>query len=202
MIKLTILTKLYDYKCNYHDLMIASITVVEPEIVWADYDFSKANSTKHSPIIGFAFDGYPIYGAYGAVDGEITKMKSNYILKSGETGSNGIDDYIYSVDNGGHLDACNGVFGVTPEFPEGIYHYHSTVPTEKGSVTATNNAFPYFVNCYRGNAEDSNFDGGALGGGGGPGFVGRRVVEVTREVRDQVARVVLGAVDEARFPSA
>ena len=158
----------YDYKCNYHDSMIASITVVEPEIVWADYDFSKANSTKHSPIIGFAFDGYPIYGAYGAVDGEITKMKSNYILKSGETGSNGIDDYVYSVDNGGHLDACNGVFGVTPEFPEGIYHYHSTVPTEKGSVTATNNAFPYFVNCYRGNAEDSNFDGDSLGGGGGP----------------------------------
>ena len=45
-------------------------------------------------------------------------------------------------------------------------------------------------------------EGDGLWGGGGPGSVGRRAVEVTREVRDQVARVVLGAVDEARFPPA
>ena len=65
-----------------------------------DYDFSKVDGAVASPIIGFAFDGYPIYGAYGTVDGEVTLMRSNYILKDGETGYNGIDDYTYSANNG------------------------------------------------------------------------------------------------------
>lgn len=160
----------YDYKCSYHSSMTASITVVEPEIVWTDYDFSKVDSTVSSPIVGFAFDGYPIYGAYGTVDGEVTLMRSNYILKDGETGYNGIDDYSYDADNGGHLDACNGIFSSTLEFPDGIYHYHSTMPVE-GDNPSTDNAFPYFINCYAGVAEGSNFDGGGDGGdptAGGP----------------------------------
>ena len=158
----------YDYHCNYHGSMTGSVTVVDPEIVWTDYDFSKVDSTVASLIIGFAFDGYPIYGAYGTIDGEVTLMRSNYVLKDGETGYNGIDDYVYSADNGGHLDACNGVFSATPEFPDGIYHYHSTMPVE-GNNPSANNAFPYFINCYAGIAEDSNFDGGALEGGGDGG---------------------------------
>ena len=155
----------YEYKCSYHSSMTASITVVEADVVWTNYDFSKIDSTVASPIIGFAFDGYPIYGAYGTVDGEVTLMRSNYILKDGETGYNGIDDYSYSADNGGHLDACNGIFSSTPEFPDGIYHYHSTMPVE-GDNPSTDNAFPYFINCYAGVVESSNFDGG--GGDGGP----------------------------------
>ncbi len=158
----------YDYHCNYHSSMTGSVTVVNPEIVWTDYDFSKVDSIVASLIIGFAFDGYPIYGAYGTIDGEVTLMRSNYVLKDGETGYNGIDDYVYSADNGGHLDACNGVFSATPEFPDGIYHYHSTMPVE-GNNPSANNAFPYFINCYAGIAEDSNFDGGALEGGGDGG---------------------------------
>ena len=158
----------YDYHCNYHSSMTGSVTVVDPEIVWTDYDFSKVDSTVASLIIGFAFDGYPIYGAYGTIDGEVTLMRSNYVLKDGETGYNGIDDYVYNADNGGHLDACNGVFSATPEFPDGIYHYHSTMPVE-GNNPSANNAFPYFINCYAGIAEDSNFDGGALEGGGDGG---------------------------------
>ena len=157
----------YDYKCNYHSSMTASITVVEPDIIWTDYDFNKVDGGVHSPIIGFAFDGYPIYGAYGDVDGSVTLMRSNYILKDGENGYNGIDDYEYSSSNGGHLDACNGRFSATPEFPDGVYHYYSTMPV-MGDNPDSNNAFPYFINCYRGNAEDSNYDGDALGGGDGP----------------------------------
>ncbi len=156
----------YDYHCNYHGSMTGTVTVVDPEIVWTDYDFSKVDSTSASEIIGFAFDGYPIYGTYGTVNGEVTLMRSNYVLKDGETGYNGIDDYVYSADNGGHLDACNGVFSATPEFPDGIYHYHSTMPVE-GNNPSANNAFPYFINCYRGIAESSNFDGD--GGGDIPG---------------------------------
>jgi plastocyanin len=161
-------TGTYDYHCNYHGSMTGSVTVVNPEIVWTDYDFSKVDGAVASPIIGFAFDGYPIYGAYGTVDGDITLMRSNYILKDGETGYNGIDDYVYSTGNGGHLDACNGVFSATPEFPDGIYHYHATMPVE-GDNPSANNAFPYFINCYAGLAESSNADTGALEGGGDGG---------------------------------
>ena len=132
----------------------------------SDYEFSKINNSTHSPIIGFAFDGYPIYGSYGHVDGDVTLMRSNYILKENSgMGYNGIDDYEYSPDNGGHLDACNGRFSPTPEFPDGIYHYYSTMPV-MGDNPNANNAFPYFINCYRGISETSNKDGGALDRGG------------------------------------
>ena len=132
----------------------------------SDYEFSKIDNSTHSPIIGFAFDGYPIYGSYGHVDGDVTLMRSNYILKENSAmGYNGIDDYEYSPDNGGHLDACNGRFSPTPEFPDGIYHYYSTMP-DMGDNPNANNAFPYFINCYRGISETSNEDGGALDGGG------------------------------------
>lgn len=133
----------------------------------SDYEFSKVDNSTHSPIIGFAFDGYPIYGSYGYVNGNVTLMRSNYVLvENSGMGYNGIDDYEYSLDNGGHLDACNGRFSATPEFPDGIYHYYSTMPIIGDSPDA-NNAFPYFINCYRGISETSNEDGGALDGGGG-----------------------------------
>ena len=132
----------------------------------SEYEFSKVDNCTHSPIIGFAFDGFPIYGSYGHVDGNVTLMRSNYILKENSgMGYNGIDDYEYSPDNGGHLDACNGRFSPTPEFPDGIYHYYSTMPV-MGDNPNANNAFPYFINCYRGISETSNEDGGALDGGG------------------------------------
>ena len=132
----------------------------------SEYEFSKVDNGTHSPIIGFAFDGYPIYGSYGHIDGNVTLMRSNYILKENSgMGYNGIDDYEYSPDNGGHLDACNGRFSPTPEFPDGIYHYYSTMPV-MGDNPNANNAFPYFINCYRGISETSNEDGGALDGGG------------------------------------
>lgn len=37
------------------------------------------------------------------------------------------------------LDACGGHVGPTPEFPEGIYHYHMTA-----------NEVPYSIDCYHG----------------------------------------------------
>ena len=44
------------------------------------------NATQHSPLLGFAYDGYPIYGAYGYVNvdgtGGITRMKSSYTLRN------------------------------------------------------------------------------------------------------------------------
>ena len=117
-----------------------------------DYDVSTpaavAQNTangSHSAVIGVAMDGYPIYGLWGYDDQmNIVEMKSSYKLKEGETGYNGIDDYVY-VQGLGHLDVCNGHFGPTPDFPDGIYHYHSTMMNGEGDM-----GFPYFLLCYHG----------------------------------------------------
>ena len=123
---------------------------------WSDYSIdSSRNVTSHSPIVGFALDGYPIYGFVGwDSDGEVTEMTSSYRLKDGETGYNGIDDYKY-VSGLGDLDSCNGQFGVTPDYPEGVYHYHTTWENGEGGI-----GFPYFINCYRGVVESGETDDG------------------------------------------
>ena len=71
-----------------------------------------------SALIGFAKDGYPIYSYSDAA----------------------------GVPN--DLDQCNGHFGVTPEYPDGIYHYHASrtaapniPPCLKGASVP--NAFSY-----------------------------------------------------------
>jgi hypothetical protein len=92
-------------------------------------------------------------------------MRSSYELNDAADGSNGIQDYQYIKDSG-HLDACNGVLSATPEFPDGVYHYHSTMPVEVDGEMTTNHAFPYFINCYAGIAVASNMEGG--GGMQGP----------------------------------
>jgi hypothetical protein len=126
----------------------------------ADYDFSKVDSTVHSKIIGFAPDGFPIYGTYGyaADNATIQEMTSSYRLKAGADGSNGQDDQEY-VAGLGDLDECNGKVGPTPEFPDGIYHYHSTKHNGEGGW-----GFPYFPLCYKGVVASS---GGMTGGGMG-----------------------------------
>jgi len=126
---------------------------------WADYSIdSSRNVTSHSPIVGFALDGYPIYGFVGwDADGMVSEMTSSYRLKDGETGYNGIDDYEY-VSGLGDLDSCNGQFGVTPDYPDGVYHYHTTWENGEGGI-----GFPYFINCYRGVVES-----GGEGNGGDP----------------------------------
>ncbi|PDH25269.1 MAG: hypothetical protein CND29_00625 [Marine Group II euryarchaeote MED-G36] len=129
---------------------------------WADYNMESSRTvSEHSPIIGFAFDGYPIYGFVGwDEDGDTKEMTSSYKLKEGESGYNGIDDYEY-VAGLGDLDACNGVYSPTPDYPEGIYHYHSTWVNGEGDL-----GFPYFIYCYRGVMEAGNSDAGQGGGGG------------------------------------
>ena len=123
---------------------------------WRDYSIDSSRSlSEHSPIVGFAFDGYPIYGFVGWNDeGNISEMKSSYRLKEGQTGYNGIDDYEY-VAGLGDLDSCNGHFGPTPDYPEGVYHYHTTWENGEGGI-----GFPYFINCYRGEVSLGSENGG------------------------------------------
>ena len=116
----------------------------------------------HSPILGWAFDGYPIYGPYGFATsdgtGEIVRFDSSYQLRSGTrtSGPGGtydgsyIEDYEY-VAGSGHLDEHNGRFGVTPEYPQGTYFYVATIDA------AGNAAYPYAIGpTYYGVVETAN----------------------------------------------
>lgn len=80
---------------------------------------------EHSYMIGVLKDGFPVY----------TDQGENGILMTN-------DD----------LDECGGHFGPTPEFPDGIYHYHMTADET-----------PYSMDCYHGEVEIAQ-----RGGGGGP----------------------------------
>jgi len=140
----------------------------EGESIENDYDESTIQAVaqntydgNHSKVIGVAYDGYPIYGFWGYDDNmNVVEMKSSYELKNGQTGYNGIDDYQYT-EGLGHLDVCNGHFGPTPDFPQGIYHYHTTMQNGDGDM-----GFPYFLICYHGEADMSSDAGGGQGGGG------------------------------------
>jgi len=68
-------------------------------------------SSSRSRLIGVLLDGFPVYGP---------------VDSNGNTPSN--------------LDSCNGHTSATPEFSNGIYHYHTTT------------AVPYISGCFRGTA--------------------------------------------------
>lgn len=123
------------------------------------------DETEHSPLIGFAHDGFPIYGAYGYKNtdgtGGIVRIRSGYALRSittrttyadGSTVTAGPDvdatyplglfreDYGWSSNaDPEYLDEHNGRFCVTPEYPDGIYAYFCTVDENH------NSAYPYAV---------------------------------------------------------
>ncbi len=148
-----------------------------------DYHWSKIDSTQHSGIIGWAFDGYPIYGMYGWDDQQnVVMVGSSYQLKAtGDDGYNGMDDWEY-IPGLGDLDECNGRWGPTPEFPEGTYHYVSTprsgstqTHTDINGQTVDMIGFPYFLLCYHGEATGSGK--GNDGGGGAPPGAGGRAYE-------------------------
>lgn len=123
------------------------------------------DSAQHSPLLGFAYDGFPIYGAYGYTNtngtGSITRMKSSYLLRNITVRTHYADgtdvtdgpavsttyplgyfreDYEFVANAGtDYLDSHNGRFCVTPEYPNGIYAYFCTVDAN------WNSAYPYAV---------------------------------------------------------
>jgi len=96
----------------------------------------ELNSNSHSPIIGWAYDGNPIYGPYGYSNpfgGTIKPLSSGYVLniKSNRPSISlypegfFVEDYTYAGQ--GDLDQSNGRFCLTPEYPNGTYAYFCTV---------------------------------------------------------------------------
>ena len=107
----------------------------------SDLPFNRIeiDSPYHSPIIGWAYDGNPIYGPYGyntKSGGVAVRMKSGYYddtLSRTNRPPNYpsgyfIEDYTYyRVDDDTVLDENNGRYCVTPEYPNGVYAYFATI---------------------------------------------------------------------------
>ena len=96
---------------------------------------------NHSPLVGWAADGFPIYAIFGCddpndPDSEIIALRSSYRLKKGRRPSGSrapggsfdgtfVQDYEY-IAGSGDLDECNGRYCVTPDHPKGTYAYFLT----------------------------------------------------------------------------
>lgn len=112
-----------------------------------------------SPVIGFAADGFPIYGPYflDSTNGQVREAVSGYTLKSGSRGvrsdTNPGGDYTgrYNDDweftDAGDLDECNGMTVA------GQYGYYVT------------DSYPWVIKCLMGTPDDSFVESG----GGPPG---------------------------------
>ena len=118
-------------------------------------------SGNTSGIIGWAYDGNPIYGPFGYSDPEdsvstITRLSSGYVLDTSYTDrpsgfASGFFVEDYKFTNSGNLDQYNGRFGKTPEFPNGVYAYFATINSSGDPV------FPYFIgNSYKSKTLDEN----------------------------------------------
>ena len=157
---------------NYHHHQNPSAYKLDLSIISTVCDIYDADglyvidSTVHSPLIGYAYDGFPVYGAYGYKNadgtGGIVRIKSGYQYRNittrttspaGATVSSGPnvsttyplgyfkEDYEFITHTGqaDYLDIHNGRFCVTPEYPNGIYCYFATVDAD------WNSAYPYLV---------------------------------------------------------
>ena len=117
-------------------------------------------SLNHSPIIGWAYDGNPIYGPYGydrRDGGNVRIMRSGYSLKN--TREDGppisifplgffVEDYEYLGN--GDLDENNGRYCITPDYPKGTFAYFATINPNENETSGTfknfrSPVFPYLI---------------------------------------------------------
>ncbi len=174
--------------------------------------YNDADSSKHSPIIGYAFDGFPMYGAYGYknIDGTggITRMLSSYrgrTMTNRTIDANGnaltaaqygpdisasyplgyySEDFQYVKDLG-NLDEHNGRFCVTPEYPQGTYAYFVTIDS------ALNGAYPYTVG--------ATYYGAVVGGNTGPASGHTTIAESVTVYHSQSDVQTLGTTNTHQF---
>jgi hypothetical protein len=157
---------------NYHHHQNPSAFKLDKKVIYdvcSLYDAEglyTINPGVHSPLIGFAYDGFPVYGAYGFKNsdgtGGLVRMQSGYRLRSISTRTHYADgtdvtdgppvnttfplgyfneDYEFVSRPGeeDYLDVHNGRFCITPEYPNGTYAYFCTVDEQ------WNSAYPYAV---------------------------------------------------------
>ena len=103
-----------------------------------------------SNIIGWAYDGNPIYGPYGYADPEKKTTDSKLLVSGYEVDTNSvidrpsifpagffIEDHVFK--DGGDLDEFNGRFEINDDYPNGVYVYHATINSSNIPT------FPYFI---------------------------------------------------------
>jgi hypothetical protein len=109
--------------------------------------FPDWTEDQPAPIVGYALDGFPIYGPTGllsATDSTVVQFKSSY-NETGSLNEYAWDNVEYVAGQGAeYLDQCNGRIQ-----PDGSYGYHLT------------SSFPYIIGCFTGEV--------ALPTGGGAG---------------------------------
>ncbi len=119
-------------------------------LVQACFDATVANSGA-SPILAFAWDGFPVYGPAGCADAdcsEVIQFRSSWDQVA-DPRHNAWEAYQYQPKEGAeYLDQCNGHAGADHG---GRYHYHAT------------ENFPYIMGCFAGTLPAW----AALPGGGG-----------------------------------
>lgn len=142
------------------------------------------DASKHSALVGFSFDGYPVYGPYAYANtngtGGLKRMTPSYQKRNITTrttlpGSTTVlaaslqgpvvstqyplgcflQDYEF-IQGSGDLDAYNGRFAVTPEYPNGVYAYYVTVDADHIPV------YPFILGLqYYGTPETASISGNA-----------------------------------------
>jgi hypothetical protein len=128
------------------------------------------DGTGHSPILGFAYDGNPIYGPFGFENpldstSTIGRIRSAYRIKATRIDGPSVDEFpigtfiqdyewVASTSIGKtELDENNGRFCVTPEYPTGTYAYFISVDSDD------NPTFPYILgNNFYSLPVDSNYN--------------------------------------------
>lgn len=101
-------------------------------------------------LVGYAADGFPIYGPEAPADAEDPesprrRLRPSYRLSDrprpggpgGRCDGRFVEDYLYEPEFG-DLDQCNGRRGPTPEYPDGTYYYVLT------------DSFPFIPRTFRG----------------------------------------------------
>ncbi len=111
-----------------------------------------SDTNRKMVLVGWAGDGFPVYARYcysTATDAAsaVKVCTGSYVKDTvADAGRPSVtlvplgaftSDWTYSAGSG-DLDDCNGRFGVTPEFPAGIYYYMAT------------DSYPYFSRCLKG----------------------------------------------------
>jgi hypothetical protein len=123
---------------EYHAHALNQNCLVPEGLVAEPWTLPDPDPTEPSPVIGWALDGFPIYGPYACVDAdcsEVVEMQSGY-EQVGDPTTYAWDAHEYRQSSDpAVLDECNGTYG-----PDGTYRYHATA------------AFPYILGCYRGDA--------------------------------------------------
>jgi len=152
----------------------------EGNTLFTQKDLPKVNnlevsSSNHSPIIGWSYDGHPIYGPYGYTTrsgGVVTQLRSGYKLSLRDNRPSisnfpegfFVEDYIHTkVSDETVLDENNGRFCITPEYPNGTYAYFATFESALDSsgpfVGYKRPAFPYLIgNNFKSIPNKFNFD--------------------------------------------